>query len=563
MAEEKSLVQRFAFGSNDISMYMPGTPRHAFFIGMPQRVEESNNLSRQMIAGQKAALSHLQRVHSDNLMALNEIERQISSIGSTIEKGFSQMSDAIFHLEDVLCAELTEVKWILGQMDQKFAELIHLVKFPRETEARELIEDGVKALATGNLDDAERWLKRAVEMKPLFQAHMNLAFVFMHEEDAERAIAHFKKAADYAPESEADEARILALESLARAYFAAEDFGSARRVMDQALGLRRSSRKPSSHSNYRYATYCALTDDAEAAISLVITLCRKQPTYFAAAATDEDFAPVRAQLMDALDELARSENAKARDALEQAERDLAASLSTLGASTEVQEEVEKFRSVLNSSRAWLDADNYSDSVRALAACEAVSELSALLPKLSRLRQELPQVRTEEEKAQKEYDKARERLEARNKADDQSRREHKELKGSLSSEGWVPGLGCGLPILVLLVGYLRGCSSFMSPGFDPFPNGLFSDPVLKAWWWGIKWAFLAAVAGFIVGHLIIRYGRTMEYSSPRSLREAEEFEREKASFLNQKQEETRSIRTQVATIEASISERLGTVGSLDM
>ena len=37
MAEETSLVQRFAFGSNDISMYMPGTPRHAFFVGMPQR----------------------------------------------------------------------------------------------------------------------------------------------------------------------------------------------------------------------------------------------------------------------------------------------------------------------------------------------------------------------------------------------------------------------------------------------------------------------------------------------------------------------------------------------
>lgn len=316
------------------------------------------------------------------------------------------MSDAIFHLEGTLCAELAEVKWVLGQIDTRLGELVHLVKFPRETEAKELVEDGVKALATRNLDDAEACLRNAVEAKRTsFQAHMNLAFVFLHKDKADLAITHFKKAADYAPATDRDGAQILAIENLARAYFAARNFAAARSVMERAVDLRKRHNTPSLHSDYQYATYCAQTGDPSSAIQIVVRLCKVQPTYFATASTDADFASIRAELLPALDDLARGEHQKATELLETAQGELEKSLKAATDHESIAPEVDAVKAAFAASRKWLGARNYSDSVRVVSACSNVSSILGVLPALPKLRRTLSAALDDEKHAGDDYRRA--------------------------------------------------------------------------------------------------------------------------------------------------------------
>lgn len=81
-----------------------------------------------------------------------------------------------------------------------------------------------------------------------FEGHTNLAFVYLHKNDAEAAIDHFRKAADYAPNGVA--LKIHALENLARAHFAAQDYPSARSVMRTVVRLREDNELASLPSLY-------------------------------------------------------------------------------------------------------------------------------------------------------------------------------------------------------------------------------------------------------------------------------------------------------------------------
>jgi tetratricopeptide (TPR) repeat protein len=372
MEQLPSLAQRFVAGSNRIHVTIP--EQSAFFIGMPRSVKEVENVSRALLAAHEETFQELQRGFAENAMALNEISGELSSLRFAVSEGFHELSDAVVHLEGTLCAELGEVKWVLGQMDGKLGELVHLVKFPRETEARELVEDGVKALAAGHLDDAEYCLAKAVETKRTsFQGNMNLAFVFLHKDDAEHAIAHFRKAADYAPAAEKDGAKVLALENLARSYFAASNFAAARATIEQALALRAQHEDRSLHSEYQHATYCAQLNDAPTASSTVVSLCQAKSTFFTMAATDSDFEPIRSHLLHELETLAQTTHARALQELSEAEAKCTAVFTQIN-EQESQAEMSAVRTALTAAREWLGKRTYEESIRARRIVEVVSQL---------------------------------------------------------------------------------------------------------------------------------------------------------------------------------------------
>ena len=108
---------------------------------------------------------------------------------------------------------------------------------------------------------------------------------YTHKGDADDAIAHFKKAADYAPVSDQSELDILALETLARAYFAANQYSAAHDTITKALELRKQRGKKNLISEYHRATYAACAG-REGVVDIVVWLCKEDPTFFARAAKD-------------------------------------------------------------------------------------------------------------------------------------------------------------------------------------------------------------------------------------------------------------------------------------
>ena len=76
-------------------------------------------------------------------MAINEIKWQLDET-SRRYSGFDQVSNAIVHLETALWAELAGIKWVLGQLDGKLGELVHLVKFPAKRKLGNWSKTGLK-----------------------------------------------------------------------------------------------------------------------------------------------------------------------------------------------------------------------------------------------------------------------------------------------------------------------------------------------------------------------------------------------------------------------------------
>lgn len=408
MDEQRSLVDRFAIGSNDISWHVPFTPQRDFFLGIPERQRHLVALAKQQVTVQKRVFGELEKQNIENNFALNEIGFQIENLADGIDHLGGRFEDTISFLEQSLVSELSEIKWVLGQLDKKLAEAIHLIKYPRNTEARELVEDGVVALSRGYFDDAQLCFKRALDKKVTdFQAHTNMGFVFLHKEDANHAIEHFRKAVDYAPESPHDETRIYAFETLARAYYATKDFVSAQKVASKAIELRETQELESDNSEYRYATYCILSGNDRAGLAIIERLCREKPQYFAISSTDPDLKRNQTELLQLLDQLAIGAYKEARGTFEEAKKflyDLEANTKQFG--DWVLPERKELQRSLSFSEQLLGCKTYSTSRQSNRISWLIQRVCGCGKHLPALRDKLRSLEENEKEAYKHFCEAK-------------------------------------------------------------------------------------------------------------------------------------------------------------
>lgn len=520
---------------------MPGTYEHDFFIGMPFSLREANKLSTQIVKNQQSNLALLRSTHAENVMALNEIAGGIDVLARAVDNGFDRLGDAVYFLEESLRTELGGIKWVLAQMDSKFAQLLHLVQFPRETEAGELIGDGLKAMATGNLDDAEHCLGEAVEKKRTsFQAHLNLGFVFLHKGSTAGALKHFKKAVDYAPQD--NDTDILALENLARAHFAAQDFKAAHETMERAWELRRARQCWSDGSAYRSAVYTALSGHEDGAIKRVLTLCVREPKYFAIAATDQDFSSIHSPLIQRLDVLARETNEKAVCQCK-AEADLLDAVTK--DNRDIDHEVAAVRSALDRTRERIQKGTYSDSARAIKNCAQISRVVTELPALALVRQELSVARQELSTANTEGVLLQERLQFFQKKNKAAQKRDKALKDSF----WVVVLGaCLLSVLISIIIYNIGTSrGDHPPEFLGSPRLNFVIVVFFAA--AVLWIPSYIALGIIGWVLIFIFAML---SPEEAYRKADEAFRRNQAFVSAKSAAISKKRTEEERIKAEVT-----------
>jgi len=304
-----SLVGRFIAGSNGGLVTPPFGVRFTKLSPSDNRLVEQLHLS--VLHAHSEIYNQIRTGFSLSTTLLASIGDYLDSLDKDINRGFETVTYAVEHLEESLCAELSQIRWVLGNIDEKLGTLIHLTAFPRETESREIIMDGLNFLSVGYLEDAEKCFRAALERKPWnFDGEYSLAFVYLANDQVDKSIDHFNRAVACAPIGKDGALKIMSLESLARAYFAGSDPERAMRTMEEALALRALQGTESARSNYLCAVYSANAGNGSSALDTIIGLCRTNPRYIPLAATDADLEPIREQLLIELDTLVQD----ARDA---------------------------------------------------------------------------------------------------------------------------------------------------------------------------------------------------------------------------------------------------------
>ncbi len=379
--KRQSLTERFAFGYEVRPNRRPGAPTYEFFIGMPRNVENLKEMGQQLLEGQKTAYQEICQAHGENKAALDQLSWDLQSVERTLETGFSSVVSAVQFLERSMGAELAEMKWVLSQIDSRFAELIHLVKFPRETEAVELLGDGIKALSKGNIEHAQVLLTEAEHKKLTnFQIQVNLGFVYLHNEDATNALTHFRYAVDYAPEPDRDlPTSIFVRECLARAYYASEGYFQACAVMREAVDLRRRGNLRKPEAEYQLAVYTAMSGDSDSAFQMLIAICESEPSFWSVATKDEDLSAIRSRIIEHLDQFLTKHTEDARRVIVDAREGIRAVVKEAGADLLETGECE---SLIDRAEALLDGRNVNS---VLSARKAAAMVSGFIPSLNQLR----------------------------------------------------------------------------------------------------------------------------------------------------------------------------------
>jgi hypothetical protein len=443
------LNHRFVCGPNDLSWYTPFTPQSNFFLGLPRATQQLAQLGQKQIEFQRQVLTRFEGPQS--LSA--EFNYQMQCLERGVTGSLSDVQETIRYLEDSLNLNLTEIKVVLGQINDKLAEISYLTKYRRMTEAQELVLDGAKALSRGYFDEAEKRLKKAIDRKfACFPAHTNLGFVYLHEGKGEAAIEQFKIAVDYATDWAPDkpEVQINAMETLARAYYAVQGDGyqKAAEVSKVAQELRNLCKFYSPLSKYRHLVYCFLawpwhrckesgrkSEEIDARLAdfrdEVFKFCLSHPNFFPIAVTDKDIDEVvRKQIAESYIAVAQSTYSKAVSCYEKVKPEVLK--HDLNGTVEKKfpnqpnrwwEEIarrtkENLDALLERSvyvGELLQRHEYSASLSVLQLSSQIRTAFEILKELLALEFCLSQTKEDLEKAQREFENLKKRNEEKSKA----------------------------------------------------------------------------------------------------------------------------------------------------
>jgi len=330
------LLNEFIYGTANLQL-VPGTPAYSLLFDMPTRQRELVSLAqRQLEILEKNAAT-------DPIAA-----RESTYLANLIEGVGNQISGSIERLENSLVAELTEIRWVLAQQGEILMEILNVLKNRRKTEAQELVEQGLKNYINGYYAEAENRFKLAVEYDNTdFQAHMNLGFIALRMNDANKAIEHFRKAAAFVLEIDKDVYR-SALLCLARTYASIEQYDAAIITLNQAIEtidivffqkkqeekcrgaiaeideldkiihMVDPSIQQAARLIYHRAIYQALKQQNDACIEDLLKVLTLEPSFFPTILIDT--ALQTQSIKTALLQICKNESEKARDNIDNVER---------------------------------------------------------------------------------------------------------------------------------------------------------------------------------------------------------------------------------------------------
>jgi tetratricopeptide (TPR) repeat protein len=363
-----TLIQRFTYGNfADPSLFRreAGVPW-----GVSERQRELIALAKVQIAAQREATAEIVDAQlACTAILTKELQQQTARLEATIKAGADAVVTALDDLGDRIAGELVEIRWELVQLRAVSEQILAVLKRPRSTEARELLQQGVRNLINDKIAQAEERFTLALRLDNTdYQVLMNLASVELHKGESERAIAYIRDAltlpADLDNRSKAD-----ALWSLARLHYARERYGTALKIAQESLRFFSEPQRI-----FQRGVYSVLAGRVTEGLNLVVSAIREDRNLFAVAASSPDLGAHRRAVLNLLDKLSG-------ESLDRLSGGLAAVARELDTTRQLDavppELIEALRAKLEALRRTIPRSSYSE------LCTASEKLSSLhrAPKL--------------------------------------------------------------------------------------------------------------------------------------------------------------------------------------
>lgn len=348
----------------------------------PRRQQQMLRVAETQVEAQRAAA---QRVAKSNIDGAQIIARELNQqtvtlvdaiddlrlqLSDDIALGSAQVSAAVDHLGDRVCASLDELKWLniqqIGRLDAVLATLLE----SRNNLARQLVKQGVRHFITGEYQEAEDRFKLALIEDPIdYQVLMNLGYLALQKDDASEAQKYFMKALTL-PESLEDESRSRALWALARLHYTQGRFDEALRTADSALGLKVLA---DPGHQFEAAIYASLTGSIESCCQRVKAAIHSDQALFARAAVDPDLEGSRTQVEQLLSDLACEASESATKLVSGLEGELGQARRNSLADA-YSDAISRFEHETSKLRALLETPSYSASVQIAARSRQLSSI---------------------------------------------------------------------------------------------------------------------------------------------------------------------------------------------
>ena len=302
-----SLSHRFTHGNS--GFIMPGTYEHDNVVGGPKREREMIQLAKHQIvaqreAGREIAMSNI----AGSQMISDEISRQtldLTSSLSNMEAGISReisessnrISTSIEGFGDLLCVEMSEIKWELAQQSKTLENILAVLQQSRNSEAKQLVKQGVRHYVNAEYAAAEERFLKALEFDTTdFQVLYNLGFIELHKNNFNESLKFFEKSLKL-PDTLDHNHEALILSTIARLYYVEKNFSKAfdyqKRSRDIDRNINKVSETKDGANNYKMAVYAAHNGDKKSAIEHLKNSILSDKTYFSKSIIDKDLEIIR------------------------------------------------------------------------------------------------------------------------------------------------------------------------------------------------------------------------------------------------------------------------------
>jgi tetratricopeptide (TPR) repeat protein len=169
----------------------------------------------------------------------SQLQSTFESVGASISDSVSsaadKVSNSIESLGNKLSIELAEVRWQMVQQNQTLEKILAVLQENRSNEARQLVSQGVRLYVNQQYDKAEERFLRALDFDMTdYQVLMNLAYIELHKENADKSMSYFQDALSL-PTSLDSSSKARTLWSMARLHYVNREYQKALLYAEESL----------------------------------------------------------------------------------------------------------------------------------------------------------------------------------------------------------------------------------------------------------------------------------------------------------------------------------------
>jgi tetratricopeptide (TPR) repeat protein len=381
-----------------------------------QEIVASNIAGAEMVSSQIS--QQTQEMRFEIQQQTSQLQSTFESVGASISNSVSSAADkvssSIEDLGDRLSMELAELKWQMVQQNQTLDKILNVLQENRSNEARQLVSQGVRLYVNQQYDKAEERFLRALDFDMTdYQVLMNLGYIELHKENADKSMSYFQDALSL-PENLDIDSRVRTLWSIARLHYVNKDYQKALLYAEESLKVESSNPKPhfsdaiydifgmsrnfsggillpgkvwnvrdndesicrtleqeslkieSRHPKHIFTggIYATLAEDKSLALSRIQSAIKVDSTLFCLAAVEPDLEPIRQEVLDLLGRMSIESFRKAVNSVEEVQQ-LISQLKIYKSNEQCPDFLLTVQQLFDNSKKFIQQESYSNSLKCI------------------------------------------------------------------------------------------------------------------------------------------------------------------------------------------------------